>query len=97
MSPSTLILPVMKAVVGLSSPEISASRSSSDSLIVQSAGASVVEIVWPSMTMTPSAPVSNLTDRSKPELFDARAHLFGYVLNAHESVLVLCARDLRRL
>ncbi len=45
MSPSTLILPVMKAVVGLRSPLISDSRSSSDSLMVQSAGASVVEMV----------------------------------------------------
>ena len=41
MSPSILIFPVMKAVVGLSSPEIMSSRSDSDSLIVQSAGAAL--------------------------------------------------------
>ena len=67
MSPSTLIFPVMNAVVGLRSPATSDSRSSSASLMVQSAGASVVEIVAPSMTITPSVPVSNFTERSKPE------------------------------
>ena len=45
MSPSILILPVMNAIVGLRSPAISASRSSCASLMVQSAGPSVVEIV----------------------------------------------------
>ncbi len=87
MSPSIFILPVMNAIVGFRSPAISASRSSMASLIVQSAGPSVVEIVAPSMTMTPSDPVSNFTERSKPGALDLRLHLIGDVLNAHVVLL----------
>jgi hypothetical protein len=68
MSPETFTLPVMNAIVGFRSPAISESKSSSESLMVQSAGASDVETVAPSMTMTPSLPVSNFTERSNPLL-----------------------------
>ena len=55
----------MNAVVGLSSPAIRSSKSGSDSFITQSAGPSLVEIVLPLMSSTPSAPVSNFTEPSK--------------------------------
>ena len=71
-------------MVGLRSPEISASRSSSDSLIVQSAGASVVEIDCAVDHDDAVAAGVELDRPVEAGALDARAHLFGYVLNAHE-------------
>ena len=62
MSPSTVILPCMKAAVGSSSPASMSSKSDFAILMVQSASPSVVVTVLPSIRMTPSAPQSNFTE-----------------------------------
>ena len=67
MSPSIFILPVMKAVVGLSSPATMSAKSSGATVIVHSASPSPARAEAPSIMMVPAPVRLIFTERSKPE------------------------------